>query len=226
MDAGTSAEASVARDPVCGMAVEREGARHTARHAGQTYYFCCARCRERFAAAPEEFLAARPRAQPAPEGSLYTCPMDPEVVQAAPGDCPKCGMALEPMVPVAEAGPNPELVDLRRRLRLAAPLAALVFALEMGAHAGIPFDAWLGPRWFVALQFLLATPVLWIARAFFLRGLGLAAEAQPQHVDADRARHRRRLALQPGRACLRPAPSPPRSRAPAGSRRPTSRRRR
>ena len=180
MDAGTSAEAR-ARDPVCGMSVEREGARHTARHAGQTYYFCCARCRERFAAAPEEFLGERPRPEPspAPEGSLYTCPMDPEVVQAAPGDCPKCGMALEPMLPAAEAGPNPELVDLRRRLRLAAPLAALVFALEMGAHAGIPFDAWLGPRPFVALQFLLATPVLWIARAFFLRGLASVRNRSP-----------------------------------------------
>jgi len=183
VDAGTSAEASVetARDPVCGMRVAREGARHTATHRGQTYYFCCARCRERFAAAPEEFLGERPRPEPAPapEGSLYTCPMDPEVVQAVPGDCPKCGMALEPMLPAAEAGPNPELIDLRRRLRLAAPLAALVFALEMGAHAGIPFDAWLGPRPFVALQFMLATPVLWIARAFFLRGAASLRNRSP-----------------------------------------------
>ena len=96
-----------------------------------------------------------------------------------PGDCPKCGMALEPMLPVADAGPNPELVDLRRRLRLAAPLAALVFALEMGAHAGIPFDAWLGPRPFVALQCALATPVLWIARAFFLRGAASLRNRSP-----------------------------------------------
>ena len=178
MDAGTSTEATV-RDPVCGMCVEPADARHTAAHAGQTYYFCCARCRERFVAAPDEYLSARPRAAPAPEGSLYTCPMDPDVVQAAPGDCPKCGMALEPMLPVADAGPNPELVDLRRRLRLAAPLAALVFALEMGAHAGIPFDAWLGPRPFVALQCVLATPVLWIARAFFLRGAASLRNRSP-----------------------------------------------
>ena len=59
MDSDTSVE-HAARDPVCGMSVEREGARHTARHAGRTYYFCCARCRERFAAAPEDFLAGRP----------------------------------------------------------------------------------------------------------------------------------------------------------------------
>ena len=169
MDPHTSVE-HVARDPVCGMAVERAGARHTARHEGQTFYFCCARCRERFTAAPDEFLGDRPQAQPAPEGGLYTCPMDPEIVQATPGDCSICGMALEPMMPAVDAGPSPELRDLRRRLWLAAPLAGAVFALEMGSHAGIPFDSWIGPRLFIALQCLLATPVLWIARAFFLRG--------------------------------------------------------
>ena len=163
-------EETTARDPVCGMAVARAGARHTARHEGQTYYFCCARCRERFSASPAQYLIGRPRAQPAPEGSLYICPMDPEIVQATPGDCPICGMALEPMIPAADAGPSPELRDLSRRLWIAAPFAAAVFVLEMGSHAGIPFDAWLGSRPFVALQCLLATPVLWIARAFFARG--------------------------------------------------------
>ena len=178
VDPHTSVE-HVARDPVCGMAVERAGARHTARHEGQTFYFCCARCRERFTAAPDEFLGDRPQAQPAPEGSLYTCPMDPEIVQATPGDCSICGMALEPMMPAADAGPSPELCDLRRRLWLAAPLAGAVFALEMGSHAGIPFDSWIGPRLFIALQCLLATPVLWIARAFFLRGLASVRNRSP-----------------------------------------------
>ena len=178
MDPDTSVE-DAARDPVCGMSVERDGARHTARHGGQTLYFCCARCRERFVAAPEDFLSGRPAPAPAPEGSLYTCPMDPEIVQPAPGDCPICGMALEPMMPAADAGPSPELDGLRRRLWLAAPLAGAVFALEMGSHAGIPFDAWLGPRLFVALQFLLATPVLWICRAFFLRGLASVRNRSP-----------------------------------------------
>ena len=178
VDPHTSVE-HLARDPVCGMAVERAGARHTARHEGQTFYFCCARCRERFTAAPDEFLGDRPQAQPAPEGSLYTCPMDPEIVQATPGDCPICGMALEPMMPAVDAGPSPELRDLRRRLWLAAPLAGAVFALEMGSHAGIPFDSWIGPRLFIALQCLLATPVLWIARAFFLRGLASVRNRSP-----------------------------------------------
>ena len=178
VDPHTSVE-HVARDPVCGMAVERAGARHTARHEGQTFYFCCARCRERFTAAPDEFLGDRPQAQPAPEGSLYTCPMDPEIVQATPGDCSICGMALEPMMPAVDAGPSPELRDLRRRLWLAAPLAGAVFALEMGSHAGIPFDSWIGPRLFIALQCLLATPVLWIARAFFLRGAASVRNRSP-----------------------------------------------
>ena len=178
MEPGAAVE-TTARDPVCGMSVEPAGARHTARHRGQTFYFCCARCRERFTAAPEEFLGERPAPEPAPEGSLYTCPMDPEIVQASPGDCPICGMALEPMVPVADAGPSSELRDLQRRLWLAGPLAAAVFALEMGSHAGVPFDSWLGPRSFVALQFALATPVLWIARSFFLRGLASVRNRSP-----------------------------------------------
>ena len=173
VEPGTAVEAAVgtACDPVCGMAVQRSGARHTARHGGRTFYFCSARCGSRFAAAPEQYLDGRAETAPAPVGSPYTCPMDPEVVQATPGDCPKCGMALEPVTPAADAGPSPELRDLRRRLWRAAPLAAAVFVLEMGSHAGVPFDAWLGPRLFIALQCMLATPVLWIARAFFLRGL-------------------------------------------------------
>ena len=177
MDSDTSVE-HAARDPVCGMSVEREGARHTrpGTRIGRT-----------ISAAPAAGSASsqRPKAsspavpRPAPEGSLYTCPMDPEIVQPVPGDCPICGMALEPMMPAADAGPSPELGDLRRRLRLAAPLAGAVFALEMGSHAGIPFDAWIGPRLFVALQFLLATPVLWVARAFFLRGLASVRNRAP-----------------------------------------------
>ena len=177
MDPGASAE--TARDPVCGMDVTVAGARHTAAHGERTFYFCSARCGSRFAAAPGDFLDGRPAAPPAADGSLYTCPMDPEIVRDEPGDCPVCGMALEPMVPSAEAGPNPELIDLRRRLWLAAPLAAAVFALEMGSHAGIPFDAWLGPRPFIALQCLIATPVLWIARAFFLRGWASVRNRSP-----------------------------------------------
>ncbi len=105
------------------------------------------------------------------EGTLYTCPMDPEIVQEGPGDCPICGMALEPMMPTADAGPNPELVDFRRRLAIGGPLALAVLVLEMGGHLGLPWGDWLGHRTVQWLEFALATPVVvWVARPFFKRG--------------------------------------------------------
>ncbi len=159
-----------ATDPVCGMSVNRGKARFMSKHAGERFYFCSGRCQTRFDEDPDSFLGDRPAPQPMPEGTQYTCPMDPEIVRDAPGDCPICGMALEPMVPTADAGPNPELVDFRRRLRIGAPLAFAVFALEMGAHVGLPFEHWLGARGLMWLQFLLATPVVWITRVFFRRG--------------------------------------------------------
>jgi Cu+-exporting ATPase len=80
-------------------------------------------------------------------------------------------MALEPMTPSAEAGPNPELVDFKRRLWIGGPLALAVFVLEMGTHIGVPFDLWLGPNVHVWLQALLAAPVvLWVGAPFFKRG--------------------------------------------------------
>ena len=105
-------------DPVCGMSVDPANARGSAEHAGKTYYFCSPHCVEKFKADPEKYLAQRPsghmahpvpitQAQPAPgktaattQGQEFTCPMDPEVKRAAPGPCPKCGMALEPVVPL------------------------------------------------------------------------------------------------------------------------------
>ncbi len=160
-----------ATDPVCAMSVDRATARHLAKHAGERFYFCSAGCREKFEAAPESFLGDRPTPEPMPEGALYTCPMDPEIVRQGPGDCPICGMALEPMAPTADAGPNPELVDFKRRLVIGAPLALAVLALEMGGHLGLPWGEWLGHRAVQWLQFALATPVVvWVARPFFKRG--------------------------------------------------------
>ena len=86
-----------ARDPVCGMTVDPIGAKYTAEHAGRSWYFCSARCRERFGAEPAKYLAGEaPVPAPAPAGSLYTCPMHPQVRQVGAGYCPICGMALEP----------------------------------------------------------------------------------------------------------------------------------
>ncbi|MFD1341499.1 heavy metal translocating P-type ATPase [Litorisediminicola beolgyonensis] len=158
-----------AEDPVCGMTVERATAAHFLKHEGEKFYFCSKGCKTKFEADPEAYLGDRPEPEPMPEGTLYTCPMDPEIVQDHPGDCPICGMALEPMTPSLDSGPHPEYVDFKRRLWITAPLAAAVFLLEMGAHVGIPIDEWLGHTTFVWLQFALATPVVWFTRMFFKR---------------------------------------------------------
>ena len=94
--------AEQATDPVCGMSVATDSP-HRATQDGGTYYFCCASCREKFTADPAAYLAPQPAASsaaPAPKGARYVCPMDPEVSQDHPGACPKCGMALEPELPV------------------------------------------------------------------------------------------------------------------------------
>src|SRR5262249_20674281 len=96
-------------DPVCGMTVDPATSRHSADHAGRTFYFCSVRCRTKFAAEPARYLAASSAPEPALPGTIYTCPMHPEVRQVGPGNCPICGMALEPVAVTAEAGPNPEL---------------------------------------------------------------------------------------------------------------------
>ncbi len=169
-----------AEDPVCGMTVERATAAHTAQHSGERFYFCSPRCQERFEADPEGVLGDRPAPEPMPQGTQYTCPMDPEIVRDEPGDCPICGMALEPMTPSADAGPNPELVDFARRLRIGAPLAAAVFVLEMGSHLGIPFEAWLGAWPHLLLQAALTTPVVaWVGAPFFRRGWASIANRAP-----------------------------------------------
>ncbi len=168
------------RDPVCGMTVDPLAGKPRHDHDGHIYHFCAERCRERFAADPDAFLGDRPDPEPVPEGTQFTCPMDPEIVQDHPGDCPICGMALEPMTPSVDAGPTPELVDFRRRLWIGAPLAGAVFALEMGGHVGVPFAAWLGPDVSVWLQFALATPVVvWLALPFFKRGWSSIVNRSP-----------------------------------------------
>ncbi len=163
---------NLARDPVCGMKVDPEVGKPQATHAGETFHFCCQRCCDRFAADPDAFLGERPAPEPMPEGTLYTCPMDPEIVQEGPGDCPICGMALEPMgPPPADAGPNPELVDFKRRLWVGAPLALAVLILAMGPMVGLPVREALGHRLASWLEFALAAPVvLWCAAPFFKRG--------------------------------------------------------
>ena len=159
------------KDPVCGMSVDPQNARHSLQHAGQTFSFCSARCRERFAATPATYLAgAAATPAPAPAGTIYTCPMHPEVRQVGPGFCPICGMALEPAEAEAAAGPNPELVDMTRRFWFGLVLTLPVFVLEMAGHVANLHMA-LSPQLANWVQLLLATPVvLWAGAPFFVRG--------------------------------------------------------
>src|SRR5512145_2019137 len=124
------------RDPVCGMTVDPHKTSHRAGYGGRTHYFCSAGCREKFAADPARYLApAEAKAPPpAPAGTIYTCPMHPQIRQVGPGSCPICGMALEPELVSAEAAPNPELADMTRRFWIGLVLALPVLALEMGGH--------------------------------------------------------------------------------------------
>lgn len=158
-------------DPVCGMTVDPEGANHQATHAGRHFYFCSARCKERFSADPKRFLEAEeaPPAAASP-GATYTCPMHPEVRQLGPGTCPICGMALEPEQVSAEEGPNPELLDMRRRLWVGLALTLPVVALEMGGHF-LGLHRIVAPSLSTYLQLLFASPVvLWAGWPFFERG--------------------------------------------------------
>ncbi|MVA96301.1 heavy metal translocating P-type ATPase [Nitratireductor sp. CAU 1489] len=161
-----------ATDPVCGMDVDRARAEYFHRHDGNGYYFCSARCLEKFQAAPQTYLDGRAEPAPMPKGTLYTCPMHPEIVREGPGSCPKCGMALEPMgVPTGEEGPNPELVDFTRRLWVSGALSVPLLIIAMGPMVGLPVREWLGSRLAVWTELVLATPVvLWAAVPFFVRG--------------------------------------------------------
>jgi Cu+-exporting ATPase len=112
--AGPVGPAGLALDPVCGMTVDPAKSPHYAEHDGRVFHFCSAGCRAKFEADPERYLAAR-KADAAAPGTIYTCPMHPEVRQVGPGACPICGMALEPASVTADEGPNPELTDMTRR---------------------------------------------------------------------------------------------------------------
>ena len=163
--------AHLVKDPVCGMDVDPSTAKHRADYAGHTYYFCSARCRERFVAEPTKYLAPEAvKAEPVSEGAIYTCPMHPQIRQVGPGFCPICGMALEPLIVTAEAEPNPELIDMTRRFWTGLALAVPVVALEMGGHL-TNLHALLSEQFSNWIQFVLATPVvLWAGWPFFVRG--------------------------------------------------------
>ncbi len=146
-------EGHIAIDPVCGMKVDMHAGRPVFEHDGKVYYFCREGCRSKFAADPEHYLgegrnARRRQLASAPKAKrLYTCPMHPEIIREAPGSCPICGMALEPMgVPDANAGPEPELIDFLHRLKLGLVFTVPLFILAMAPHVGFPLHDWIGAR--------------------------------------------------------------------------------
>ncbi len=155
---------TTAKDPVCGMEVDRERPAGKLEHQGTTYYFCSRHCLERFRADPRRYLepGRKPEAMPAGD---YTCPMHPEVIQRGPGSCPDCGMALEPLVAQREPAPNPELAEMRRRfwVSLALTVPVMILAMSEMAAVRVPHGIW--------IQLALATPVvLWGGQPFFARG--------------------------------------------------------
>jgi Cu+-exporting ATPase len=167
--ADTAAGAASVTDPVCGMHVDPSTARHRAAHQGQDYFFCSGRCRERFEAEPEKFLSPKKPEPALAAGAVYTCPMHPEVRQVGPGNCPICGMALEPEQVSLDDRPDPELIDMTRRFWVALVLTLPVFTIEMGSHLGL-MDL-VPPGWSNWISFALATPVvLWAGAPFFARG--------------------------------------------------------
>jgi len=166
-----SAAPATAKDPVCGMTVDPAKTPHHAEHDGTAYHFCSAGCRTKFSADPARYLSPEPRAEaPLAPGTIYTCPMDPEVRQVGPGACPICGMALEPAEVTADAGPNVELAEMTRRTWLAAAGTVPVVVLAMGEHlAGDAFPIrGQASNW---IQFALASAVVfWAGWPFFVRG--------------------------------------------------------
>ncbi|WP_372785565.1 heavy metal translocating P-type ATPase [Phenylobacterium sp.] len=162
--------ATSVKDPVCGMTVDPSKTPHRAEHAGAAFHFCSVGCLGKFKADPDRYLKPKPT-EDAPAGTIYTCPMHPQIRRNAPGACPICGMALEPLTITADSGPNPELADMSRRFWIGLVLAAPVFILEMGGHIpGLGLHKLVPPLISTWIQFALSTPVvLWAGWPFFER---------------------------------------------------------
>jgi P-type Cu+ transporter len=163
-------------DPVCGMTVTLGKGKPTLSYKGHDYHFCSSKCHDRFDADPYFYVSGNSAKKKALEedrsaaGALYTCPMDPEIIQEGPGTCPICGMALEPMSGVSDE-PNHELIDFTRRLWVSALAAIPLLVLTMGPMVGLPIRQWIGEGPAIYLEALLAAPVvLWAALPFFQRG--------------------------------------------------------
>jgi Cu+-exporting ATPase len=158
------------RDPVCGMTVNPATSKHRFDYRAESFHFCSARCKTKFSADPETYLDPRPAKQDLPEGTIYTCPMHPEIRKVGPGNCPICGMALEQDVISLDAAPNPELADMTRRFWIGLALSAPPVVLEMGGHLAGGHGL-IDPTLSNWIQLVFATPVVgWAGWPFFVRG--------------------------------------------------------
>ncbi len=163
------------KDVVCGMDVTDQSPHHL-EHAGHKYYFCSEGCKNKFAGDPQKYLTkANGQANgldshasvEAPEGTIYTCPMHPEIRQDHPGNCPKCGMALEPEMPSLDDEDNPELADFLRRFWWTLPLTIIVTFLAMFGHR----LGWFDMRTQSWIELVLSVPVFfWAGWPFMVRG--------------------------------------------------------
>ncbi|MGB4468974.1 MAG: heavy metal translocating P-type ATPase [Azovibrio sp.] len=160
----------MSQDPVCGMIVKPESP-HQSILEGVPYRFCSAGCKTKFDADPARYLATTETSSGAPTadpGAEYTCPMHPEIRQIGPGSCPKCGMALEPLLPgLEQEEDDSEYKDFRRRFWGSLPLTVIVVVLAMAGHV-IPGLTPVVRTW---SEMLLSLPiVLWAGAPFFVRG--------------------------------------------------------
>ncbi|MCW0202053.1 MAG: heavy metal translocating P-type ATPase [Rhodanobacter thiooxydans] len=160
--------ATTVLDPVCGMPVDPDQTAYHAEHQGVTRHFCSARCRERFVADPAKYLSGQPdgASAQAPAGTMYICPMHPQVRQDGPGICPICGMALEPEMPGLDDEDHPELRDFSRRFWWTLPATLVVLVLAMFGHylPRLPVNT---RTW---IELVLTMPVvLWAGWPFFVR---------------------------------------------------------
>ena len=168
------------RDPVCGMTVAvKPNGRH-AEYGGNTFHFCSENCQTKFTVDPWFYASGRAAGpkQAVPANIQYTCPMHPEIVTDAPGACPICGMALEPMLPSDE--PSEELTDFTRRMWISGAAAVPLIVLTMGELVALPVRDWIGHQTASYFEFALATPIiLWAALPFFKRGWDSVANRSP-----------------------------------------------
>lgn len=158
-------------DPVCGMTVILNANTRTEAFGGKSFHFCSEKCQTKFKADPWFYASGRAAGSKTKTAAnvQYTCPMHPEIIRDAPGSCPICGMALEPMLPSDE--PSHELTDFTRRMWISAAAAVPLIILTMGELVALPVRDWIGHQTASYLEFVLATPIiLWAALPFFRRG--------------------------------------------------------